>query len=102
MAGDDERDAPVFGARVAKGVVYPGVEPAFLVAEDVHARDSELDADGRDEVLGCREAIAAGRAWGASGNALAIGLFLLNTVASLVLASWKRSEKGSGAKRQAI
>jgi hypothetical protein len=36
----------------------------------------------------------AGRAWGASGNALAIGLFLLNTVASLVLASWGRRAKG--------
>jgi hypothetical protein len=30
-----------------------------------------------------------GRSWGAAGNALAIGLFLLNTVSSLVLATWK-------------
>jgi len=35
----------------------------------------------------------AGRAWGAGGNALAIGLFLLNTVASLVLASSGRRAK---------
>lgn len=36
----------------------------------------------------------AGRAWGAGGNALAIGLFLLNTVVSLILASAGRRAKG--------
>jgi hypothetical protein len=44
----------------------------------------------------------AGRAWGATGNALAIGLFLLNTVVALVLASWKRPAAGPGVDRQAI
>lgn len=36
----------------------------------------------------------AGRAWGAGGNALAIGLFLLNTAVSLILASAGRRAKG--------
>lgn len=31
----------------------------------------------------------AGRAWGAAGNSVAVGLFLLNTVTSIVLGRWR-------------
>jgi hypothetical protein len=72
-------------ARVAEGVVHPVAGTAFLSAEDADSRDFELHADEPVEVGACGEYVTAGRAWGAGGNALAIGLFLLNTLASLRL-----------------